>query len=113
MRRGYRLYLEDILESARSIQSYVGTLSYEELITDKMRLDAIIRNFEIIGEAARKIPQEVREQYPTVEWRKVSDFRNVLLHEYFEIDTEILWDIIKNKVPELERQITSIINQET
>jgi uncharacterized protein with HEPN domain len=72
-----------------------------------------IRNFEIIGEAARKIPQEVREQYPTVEWRKVSDFRNVLLHEYFEIDTEILWDIIKNKVPELERQITSIINQET
>ncbi len=112
MRRGYRLYLEDILESVNSIQRYADTLSYEELTRDKMRVDAIIRNFEIIGEAAGKIPQEVREKYPTLEWRKISDFRNILVHEYFQIDLEILWDIIKNKIPELKSQIESIIEKE-
>lgn len=64
-----------------------------------MRLEAIVRNFEIIGEAASKVPQEVREKYPFISWRKISDFRNVLAHEYFGIDYEIMWEIIKDKLP--------------
>lgn len=112
MRRNYLLYLEDILESATKIQNYVGNLSFEDLLKDKMRIDAIVRNFEIIGEASSKIPHEIRDKYPFVEWRKISDFRNVLAHEYFGIKYKIMWDIIKNKLPELERQIKSIIDQE-
>lgn len=112
MRRNYLLYLEDILESATKIQNYVGNLSFEDLLKDRMRVDAIVRNFEIIGEASSKIPREIRDKYPSVEWGRISDFRNVLAHEYFGIKYKIMWDIIKNKLPELEKQIKSIIDQE-
>ena len=98
MRRSYKLYLEDILTYANKIQKYASNSYYEVLINDEMRVDAIIRNFEIIGEASSNIPQEVRDKYPFVEWRKISDFRNVLAHGYFGIDYEIMWEIIKNKL---------------
>ena len=112
MRRSYKLYLEDILTSANKIQKYVGKSSYEVLINDEMRVDAIIRNFEIIGEASSNIPHEVRDKYPFVEWRKISDFRNVLAHGYFGIDYEIMWEIIKNKLPDLQRNLKTIIDSE-
>lgn len=106
------LYLEDILESANKIQSYVDALSFDNLIKDRMRVDAIVRNFEIIGEASGKIPKEIRDKYPSVEWKRISDFRNVLAHEYFGIKYKIMWDIIKNKLPELEKQLKAIVDQE-
>ncbi|MDO9287781.1 MAG: DUF86 domain-containing protein [Thermodesulfovibrionales bacterium] len=87
-------------------------MTFEELIKDKMRVDAIVRNFEIIGEASGKVPQEIRDKYPSVEWKRISDFRNVLAHEYFGIKYKIMWDIIKNKLPALETQIKTIIAQE-
>jgi len=112
MLRSYILYLEDILESTNNIQDYVGNLSYEELIGDRMRLDAIVRNFEIIGEASGKIPQDIRNKYPFIDWRKIADFRNILAHEYFGIDSEIMWEIIKDKLPELKRGIQAILEKE-
>lgn len=112
MRRNYLLYLEDILESTDKIQNYAGDLSYEDILQDKMRIDAIVRNFEIIGEASGKIPQEVRDKFPSVEWKKISNFRNILAHEYFGIKYKIMWDIIKNKLPQLEKQIKAIVEQE-
>jgi len=112
MRRSYTLYLEDILVSVEQILEYAGNLPFEDMLKDRMRIDAIVRNLEIIGEAAGKVPQEVKDKYPAVEWRKISDFRNVLIHEYFEIDYEIMWDIIKNKVPELKKDIQLIIERE-
>lgn len=112
MRRSYRLYLEDILESANNILNYAGDLTYEDLLLDKMRLDAIVRNFSIIGEAASNLPQEVREMHSAVEWRKIIDFRNVIVHGYFGIDYEILWDIIRNKLPFLRDAVRKIIESE-
>lgn len=112
MRRSYLLYLEDILESAKNIQGYVGNLSFEELKKDRMRIDAIVRNFEIIGEASSNIPQEIKDKHPFIEWRRISDFRNVLAHEYFGINYKIMWDIIKNKLPDLLRDIKIIIDRE-
>lgn len=112
MRRGYLLYLEDILASTVKILRYAKDTSYENLLNDEMRLEAIARNFEIIGEASSKVPQDIKDKYPFIEWRKISDFRNILAHEYFGIDYEIMWEIIKDKLPVLETQIKTIIAQE-
>lgn len=112
MHGGYKLYLEDILESVNNIFIYAGDLSYENLIRDRMRADAIVRNFTIIGEAANNIPQEMRKKYPIIEWRKLIDFRNVIVHDYFGIDYEILWDIIKRKLPELQKGIKAVLEKE-
>ncbi len=112
MRRSYKLYLEEILSSTNKIQKYVGDSSFEDLLKDEMKIDAVVRNFEIIGEAANKISQEIKEKYPSIEWRKISDFRNILAHEYFGIDYEIMWDIIKNKLPRLQKDIQTITDKE-
>ena len=112
MLRNYRLYLEDMLASADKILRYAGDSSYESLIVDEMRLDAIVRNFEIIGEATGKIPQDIKNKYPQIEWRKIADFRNVLAHEYFGIDYEIMWEIIKDKLPSLRKEIEKMLATE-
>ncbi|WP_420265945.1 DUF86 domain-containing protein [Candidatus Magnetominusculus dajiuhuensis] len=113
MRRGYRLYLEDILTAAVKIQRFIGTASFEEFIVDDKTYDAVIRNLEIIGEAAKNIPQEVKDKYPAVDWKKVYLFRNVLAHEYFGIDNQLLWDIIQNRLPELKKEIQSILQPDS
>jgi uncharacterized protein with HEPN domain len=110
MPRDFKLYLDDILESTSRILEYSGGTTIETLLTDKMRLDAIVRNLEIIGEASGKLPGEIKDKYPSVEWKKIANFRNLLAHEYFGIDYEILWDIINNKIPNLQQIITDIIN---
>ncbi len=112
MPRGFRLYFEDILASINKIQNYMADSSFEDFIKEEMKLDAVVRNLEIIGEASRNIPAEIKEKYPDVEWRKISDFRNILAHEYFGIDNEILWDIVAHKLEPLHSKIQSILRQE-
>lgn len=112
MPRNYLLYLEDILTSSSKILKYADDSSLEDLIKDEMRLDAIVRNFEIIGEASSKVPQEIRDRYPSIEWRKISDFRNVLAHEYFGVDYDIMWNIIREKIPALRNAIQAILEKE-
>ena len=112
MRRSYLLYLDDILTSTNKILSYVGESSFDEVMQDEMRLEAIERNFTIMGEAAGNIPREIKEKYPFVEWQKVTDFRNVLAHEYFGISKKIMWTIIKEKLPPLQKGIQTILKNE-
>ncbi len=111
MHRGYRLYLEDILSSINKIHKYVGSSSLDEFMNDEMKLDAVVRNLEIIGEASRNIPAEIKDEHADVEWRKIGDLRNVLAHEYFGIDNEIIWDIITNKLTTLHSEIQAILNK--
>jgi len=111
MRRGHRFYLEDILTSINKIENYIYDSNFEDFVKNEMKLDAVVRNLEIIGEASRNIPAEIKEKYPDVEWRKIGDFRNILAHEYFGIDHEILWDIIMNKLKTLHSKIQSIITE--
>jgi len=111
MRRDYRIYLNDILESIRRIEKYTKNLTFEEFKENELIQDAVLRNLEVIGEAVKKIPDEIKNRKPEIEWRKIAGFRDVLIHSYFKVDVEIVWDVIKNKIPSLKRNVKEIISE--
>lgn len=108
MPKHYEVYLLDILDSSEKIQKYTKKLSFEEFSENSMAVDAVIRNLEIVGEAVKKIPNEIRKEYPEVEWKKISGLRDILIHAYANIDLKIVWDIVQNKIPRLKSSIQKI-----
>ncbi len=108
--RDYKLYLEDTVEAINRIEEYIQNLTFEDFSKNKLVLDAVVRNLEIIGEACRSIPEDIRRRYPDVEWKKIVGLRNILIHQYFGIDTELIWDIVKNKLPDLKHKVKQMLN---
>ena len=104
--RTYDVYIQDILDACHSILEYTYAYSFEQFTKDKKTIDAVIRNFEIIGEAAKKIPLEIRNTYPQLNWRGMTGMRDKLIHEYFGINNEIVWETIKIEVPKLIQAFT-------
>lgn len=94
------MYLQDILTSLSRIEDYTKSLSFKDLENDWKALDAVIRNLEIIGEAAKNIPKQVAEKYPGIPLDKMISMRNKVIHEYFGVDLEILWKTIKEDLPQ-------------
>jgi uncharacterized protein with HEPN domain len=111
MPRDSRVYLEDILEAARKITAYTGSLSKTAFLEDEKTIDAVVRNLEVIGEAVKKLPEELRAQHSAVEWKKIAGLRDILIHEYFGLDAEIVWDIVQTKVPALDREVRTMLNE--
>jgi uncharacterized protein with HEPN domain len=111
MSREYKHYLEDILTAIERIQSYLKDVQKEGFLNSNLRVDATLHNLEIIGEAAKSIPNAIRERHPEIEWRKITGLRDIVAHEYFGIDLEIIWDIVQNKLPELDLQIAAILKE--
>jgi len=110
--RDYILFIEDILDAIRKIEMYVAKLSFEEFSNNSMAIDAIIRNFEVIGEASKNIPKRIKEKYPNVEWKEATGFRNVLIHNYFGIDVESVWDTLNNNIPILKKHVEEVLASE-
>ena len=109
--RDFRVYCEDILDSGNAIIEFVHGLSFEEFRDDRKTYSAVIREFEIIGEAAGNLPEELKQVREDVEWQDIKDFRNLLIHEYFGVDLEIVWKIIEDDLPSLLNAIREIVDE--
>ena len=104
-----QLLLEDIIASAIKILTYTDGLSFEQFLSDDKTVDAVIRNFEIIGEAANRLPEEIRDRYPNIDWHRIRGFRNRIVHDYMGIDYKIVWLIKENFLSTMIAEIRSIL----
>ena len=111
MPRDSRVYLEDMWLAAEKVGHYVAGLTCQKLEADSKTLDAVVRNLEVIGEAAKNVPEEVRSAHPEIEWKKIAGLRDILIHQYFGIDVDIVWDIVQNKLPGLAESVRRILGR--
>lgn len=112
MHRTALQFIDDILESIANIEEDMSGITFEEFSKDRRRRDAVIRNFQVIGEAVKNLPDDLKERYPGTDWKKIAGFRDVLTHVYFGIKYTILWDNATKKIPELKKEIRHILKKE-
>lgn len=110
--RSYSVYLDDMLSSMHQIRKYTKGMDFEEFKNSRITIDAVIRNFEIIGEASKHVPDSLKEKYPALPWKQMYGLRNYVTHEYFGIDLENIWEIITNNLPENIEDLSEIIKNE-
>lgn len=107
-KRQPELLIGDIIRSAKKILSYAEGLSYDEFIRDDKTVDAVIRNFEIIGEAANRLPEEFKDKNPQIDWHRIKGFRNRIVHDYMGIDYTIVWEIRNTFLPVLLEDLLEV-----
>lgn len=108
MSREWRFFLTDMIQFCGQIQSYVEGLDYQQFIDSELNYDATVRKVELLGEAARNIPEDVRQLAPDIDWPKIVSIRNILAHAYFAVDNEILWDIVQNRIEPLRASLRQL-----
>lgn len=107
--RNDRTYLTHIREAIESIEQYLQDVGYNDFVSNKMMVDAVIRELEIIGEASNNLSEDFRNKHSDVLWRRMKNMRNFLTHEYFGVNTKVVWDTCKNDLPELKKYITDVL----
>jgi uncharacterized protein with HEPN domain len=110
VQRDALVYLDDILEACRKIQTYTSDLTFEQFIKDEKTVDAVVRNFQVIGEATKNLPADFRAKLSEVDWRGAAGFRDVLVHRYFEIDLDLTWQIVRERVTPLADAVEAFLN---
>jgi uncharacterized protein with HEPN domain len=109
--RNHILFIHDIHDCIIKIGNYISNLDYESFYNDPKTIDAVIRNIEIIGEATKNIPNEIKIKFPDIPWKEMARMRDKITHWYFEIDVPIVWKVVSMALPEILPSINSILNQ--
>ncbi|MGE5432908.1 MAG: DUF86 domain-containing protein [Syntrophomonadaceae bacterium] len=109
-KRDWKILFEDILDSINKIFTYTKDFEFEDFIASSLVVDAVVRNIEIIGEASKNVPEEVKLAASEIPWNKMAGIRNRIVHEYFGVDKSIIWYIVKNELPKLKVQIQNYIS---
>ena len=112
MNRSADILLSEILEAIRLLNQYTEGLTYDEFAADVEKQDAVVRRLEIIGEAVKGLPDEVRTKYPDVPWRDIAGARDIMIHEYFRIDLELTWEMVHDDLPSLAASVSEILRNE-
>ena len=109
--RNYRLYVKDISEAMDAVQTFVEGMDFDALVSDDKTASAVIRKLEIIGEAAKNVPETIRQKYPQVPWRDMAGMRDRIIHAYFAVDYVLVWDTLKVDIPHLQPIIAQILEE--
>ncbi len=109
--RSYPLYFGDITTAITKIERYISDLDFDSFTQNDMAIDAVLRNLEIIGEAAKNIPAGIKERYPTIPWKRMVGLRNIVIHGYFGVDLDNIWKIITENIPEVKPMIVKILDE--
>jgi len=109
--RNDNIYLAHIHDAIKCIEQYLQGTTYDQFASDRMRIDATVRELEIIGEASKNLSRRFRDKHPQMPWRQMMDMRNFLIHEYFGVNTKVVWDTCKNDIPKLKDFLVSIPNE--
>jgi len=111
MRRTYRDYVQEILTSLQEIEEFTKEMDFESFAKDKKTVNAVIRSLEVMGEAVKKIPKEIRDKYPEIPWKYIAGMRDKLIHEYHGIDLEIIWEVVKKEAPPLKPLFEKLLSE--
>jgi uncharacterized protein with HEPN domain len=109
MKRNYRLFIKDIISAMKSIEKFVEGLSLDQVKEDDKTSSAVIRKFEIIGEATRHVPDNLKEEYPDIPWKRMAGMRDRLIHAYFGVDYKLVWEAIKIDIPKLKPRLEKVL----
>jgi uncharacterized protein with HEPN domain len=103
--RDSRLFVDDMITACEKIQRFVARRPRGAFEADEQAFDAVLKNLEVIGEAAKRLPAEIRDAHPEIAWRDIAGLRDIIVHEYFGLDRDIVWDVVENRVPVLLAQL--------
>ena len=109
MKRDYSLYIKDILDCIERVEEFVGDMNFDEFLADDKTSSAVVRKLEIIGEATKNIPKSITQKYEEIPWKEMARMRDKIIHFYFGVDYEIVWNVIKERLPQIKPTIRRIL----